>query len=195
MENLGKTIRKLREEKKLPLRKVADYLDIDQAILSKIERGQRFASREQVIKLAGFFNADESSLLVAWLSDKLVTEVADEDIALEALQAAEKKVEYLIFCKSDKEEIRNKIRQVLTKFKTIKKAWVFGSFSRDEDSPKSDIDIAIESDPNFSYFDMAEIQYVLETEINRKIDIGFLDSFKPHILNHIRPDLKLIYEK
>jgi HTH-type transcriptional regulator, competence development regulator len=56
MENLGKTIRKLREEKKLPLRKVADYLDIDQAILSKIERGQRFASREQVIKLAGFFN-------------------------------------------------------------------------------------------------------------------------------------------
>ena len=195
MENLGKTIRKLRKEKKLPLRKVADYLDIDQAILSKIERGLRFASREQVIKLAGFFNTDESSLLVAWLSDKLVTEVADEDIALEALQAAEKKVEYLIFYKSDKEEIRNKIRQVLTKFKTIKKAWVFGSFSRDEDSPKSDIDIAIESDPNFSYFDMAEIQHVLETEINRKIDIGFLDSFKPHILNHIRPDLKLIYEK
>jgi HTH-type transcriptional regulator, competence development regulator len=101
MENLGKTIRKLREEKKLPLRKVADYLDIDQAILSKIERGQRFASREQVIKLAGFFNIDESSLLVAWLSDKLVTEVADEDIALEALQAAEKKVEYLIFCKNE----------------------------------------------------------------------------------------------
>ncbi len=91
MENLGKTIRKLREEKKLPLRKVADYLDIDQAILSKIERGQRFASREQVIKLAGFFNVDETSLLVAWLSDKLVTEVADEDIALEALQAAEKR--------------------------------------------------------------------------------------------------------
>ncbi len=93
MDNLGKTIRKLREEKKLPLRKVADYLDIDQAILSKIERGQRFASREQVIKLAGFFNVDETSLLVAWLSDKLVTEVADEDIALEALQTAEKKVE------------------------------------------------------------------------------------------------------
>ena len=151
MENFGNTIRKLREEKKLPLRKVAAYLDIDQAILSKIERGQRFASREQVLKIAAFFHVEESSLLVAWLSDKLVTEVANEDFALKALQAAEQKVDYLVFCKLDKEEVRHKIKQVLKKFKTIKKAWVFGSFSRDEDSPKSDIDIAIESDPDFSY--------------------------------------------
>lgn len=195
MENFGNTIRKLREEKKLPLRKVAAYLDIDQAILSKIERGQRFASREQVLKIAAFFHVEESSLLVAWLSDKLVTEVANEDFALKALQAAEQKVDYLVFCKLDKEEVRHKIKQVLKKFKTIKKAWVFGSFSRDEDSPKSDIDIAIESDPDFSYFDLAEIQHLLEIEVNRKIDIGFLDSFKPHLLNHIRKDLKLIYER
>ena len=95
MDGLGETIRKLREEKGLPLRTVSAYLDIDQAILSKIERGQRNASREQVIKLADFFKVKEDDLLVFWLSDKLVYEVADEEIALKALRVAEEKVKYI----------------------------------------------------------------------------------------------------
>ena len=94
MDGLGETIRKLREEKGLPLRTVSAYLDIDQAILSKIERGQRNASREQVIKLADFFKVNENDLLVFWLSDKLVYEVADEEIALKALKVAEEKIKY-----------------------------------------------------------------------------------------------------
>ncbi|MDP3667160.1 MAG: helix-turn-helix transcriptional regulator [Sediminibacterium sp.] len=94
MDSLGDTIRKLREEKELPLRTVAAYLDIDQAILSRIERGQRKPTREQVVKLAKYFKVTENDLLVAWLSDKLVYEVADEQIALKALQVAEEKVKY-----------------------------------------------------------------------------------------------------
>lgn len=94
MESLGETIRKRREDKELPLRTVAAYLDIDQAILSKIERGQRNANREQVIKLARFFKINETDLLVSWLSDKLVYEVRNEDVALKALQVAEEKVKY-----------------------------------------------------------------------------------------------------
>ncbi len=94
MDNLGETIRKLREEKELPLRTVAAFLDIDQAILSKIERGQRNANRQQVVKLAEFFKTDETDLLVSWLSDKLVYEVADEEVALKALKVAEEKVTY-----------------------------------------------------------------------------------------------------
>ncbi len=94
MDNLGETIRKLREEKELPLRTVAAFLDIDQAILSKIERGQRNATREQVVKLAEYYKIKESDLLVSWLSDKLVYEVADEQLALKALQVAEEKVKY-----------------------------------------------------------------------------------------------------
>lgn len=82
------------EDTHQPLRTVVAYLDIDQAILSKIERGQRNASREQVIKLAEFFKIKENDLLVSWLSDKLVHEVADEDVALKALQVAEEKVKY-----------------------------------------------------------------------------------------------------
>ena len=70
MDSLGATIRKLREERELPLRTVAAFLDIDQAILSKIERGLRKPARENVVKLAGYFKVKENDLLVAWLSDK-----------------------------------------------------------------------------------------------------------------------------
>jgi HTH-type transcriptional regulator, competence development regulator len=94
MDSLGDNIRKLREDKELPLRTVAAFLDIDQAILSKMERGQRKPTREQVVKLAGYFKVNENDLLVAWLSDKLANEVEDEDMALKALQVAEEKVKY-----------------------------------------------------------------------------------------------------
>jgi len=94
MDSLGDIIRKLREGKELPLRTVAAYLDIDQAILSRIERGQRKPTREQVVKLAEYFKVKENDLLVAWLSDKLVYEVADEQIGLKALQVAEEKIKY-----------------------------------------------------------------------------------------------------
>ena len=94
MDSLGDNIRKLREDKELPLRTVAAFLDIDQAILSKIERGQRKPTREQVVKLAEYFKVKENDLLVAWLSDKLAYEVEDEDMALKALQVAEQKVKY-----------------------------------------------------------------------------------------------------
>ena len=95
MDSLGDTIRKLREEKELPLRTVAAYLDIDQAILSKIERGQRKPTREQVLKLAKYYKVNENDLLVSWLSDKVIYEVEDEDMALKALQLAEEKLKYI----------------------------------------------------------------------------------------------------
>lgn len=102
MDSLGETIRKLREREELPLRTVAAFLDIDQAILSKIERGQRRATRDQVVKLAAYFKVKENDLLIAWLSDKVVYEVEDEEVALKALQVAEEKVKYITKSKGKK---------------------------------------------------------------------------------------------
>lgn len=195
MLSLGETIRKLREEKELPLRTVAAYLDIDQAILSKIERGLRKPTKDLVIKLAKFFNVPEKELLLAFLADKLLYEVADEEMALEALQVAEERAVYEAFKKIDRNEILKKIQEGIGKFKQVQKAWIYGSFSRKEDGPKSDVDIAVQADESFSYFDLVEIQYELEKSINRKVDVGFIDSFKPYILEHIKEDLRLIYER
>jgi len=51
MNSIGKIIRNLRTGKQLPLRTVTVYLDINQAILSRIERGERKVTREHIVKL------------------------------------------------------------------------------------------------------------------------------------------------
>lgn len=197
MDNLGDIIKKLREEKKLPLRTVAAYLDIDQAILSKMERGQRKITRDHVVKLAAYFEVKEEELLVAWLSDKLVYEIADEKIALKALEAAEEKIAYQCYQKINRKEIESTIRDYFEKEGNVNKAWLFGSFARGEDDYKSDIDVMIEvkEDSNFSLFDLADIQYHLEKLIPKKVDVVMKDGVKRHIMERIEPDLKMIYER
>jgi predicted nucleotidyltransferase/plasmid maintenance system antidote protein VapI len=195
MDSLGDTIRKLREDKELPLRTVAAFLDIDQAILSKIERGQRKPTREQVVKLAAYFKVKENDLLVAWLSDKVIYEVEDEEMAMQALLVAEERIAYTTFKKIDREDILRQLKKGIKKFPQVEKAWIYGSFSREDDGPKSDVDIALQTNATFTYFDLAEVQHQLEASINRKVDVGFIDSFKPYILEHVKPDLKLIYER
>lgn len=95
METFGETIKKYREKRQLPLRTIAAYLDIDQAVLSKMEHNKRIATKEQVKKLAQYFNIDEKELLVIWLSDRVVYEIKDEEYANDALKVAEKQIKYL----------------------------------------------------------------------------------------------------
>lgn len=95
MLSIGEQIRRLREGQGLPLRKVAAELDIDQSILSKIERGERKASKEQIIQIARIFNADQKELLVNYLSDLVVYGLKDEDLATDALKVAEMKIKYM----------------------------------------------------------------------------------------------------
>lgn len=95
MLSIGEQIRKLREDQGLPLRKVAAELDIDQSILSKIERGERKASKEQIIHIARIFQVDEKELLINYLSDRVLFDLKGEDLATDALKVAEKKIKYM----------------------------------------------------------------------------------------------------
>jgi transcriptional regulator with XRE-family HTH domain len=91
---IGVKLRKLREENELPLRKVAALLDIDVAILSKMERGERPLSKEVVMKLAKIYKHDEEELTVLFLSQRIMNEVGEEDLALKAMQVAEEQIKY-----------------------------------------------------------------------------------------------------
>ena len=181
METFGSLIKNLRESKKLPLRVVSAYLDIDQAILSKIERDLRKANRDLVIKLSTYFEIDKNELLVAWLSDKLVLELEDEEIALKALQLAEEKVIYHTK-KASSINIIDSIKKTLAFDGRVNMAWLFGSVARGEDNPKSDIDLMVElkDDKKYSMFDLLDLEYILGKPINRKIDLvekGYLKEF------------------
>ena len=91
-KNFGATIRHIREENCLLLRQVAAALEVDTALISKIERGERKAQKEQVAKLAEFFKINVDDLLVIWLSDKIVDMLVAEPLALKALKNSEKRI-------------------------------------------------------------------------------------------------------
>lgn len=87
---LGKRIRELREEKDLLQRQLSAELEIDTPMYSKIERGERKAKREQVIKMAKIFEADEKELLTLWLAGQVFELVKEEkEVAKDAIKIVE----------------------------------------------------------------------------------------------------------
>ena len=93
MNHLGQKIRELRESQNLLLRQVAAELEVDTALMSKIERGDRNASKQQVIEIAKYLKANEEELLTLWLSDKIESTIVEEPtIAYQAMKIANKKL-------------------------------------------------------------------------------------------------------
>ena len=91
----GNKIKELRDENGILQRQLAALLEIDTPMFSKIERGDRRAKREQVIKLAEYFHQDEKEMLTLWLADKVIDAVEDEqdrDLCNDAIIIAQEKI-------------------------------------------------------------------------------------------------------
>ncbi len=67
---------------------------------------------------------------------------------------------------------------------------VFGSVARGEDVEGSDIDLVIDVDGTFSYFDMAKLAAELEALLGCPLDIGTARSLKPHVVQQAASDLR-----
>ena len=94
MEQIGVIIRAEREKRNLLLREASALLEIDQAILSKIERDERKATKEQLYIFAKIYKLDIEKLLVLWLGEKIYKNIENEEFPLKALKLAEEKVKY-----------------------------------------------------------------------------------------------------
>ncbi len=94
MSTTGQRLRELREKAGLTLRKAAMQADIDVAILSKMERGERKLTKELILKLAKMYNENPEKLIIDFLSEKVLYELEDEEFGLEALKVAEKQLKY-----------------------------------------------------------------------------------------------------
>ncbi|MCW3805665.1 helix-turn-helix domain-containing protein [Plebeiibacterium marinum] len=92
MNILGKRLRELREEKGLLLRQIAADLEVDTALMSKLERGERRAQREHINQLASILNVQEKELVILWLADKIKDVVRNEPLGLEALRFVEQDI-------------------------------------------------------------------------------------------------------
>lgn len=94
IQTIGEIIRHLREERELPLRKVAALLDIDTSLFSKIERSERKATKDQILKLEKIFEVKKDFLMIPYLSEKIYYELSHEDCANQVLKIAEERVKY-----------------------------------------------------------------------------------------------------
>ena len=90
----GNKIRILREEQNMLLRQLAPLLDMDTAQLSKIERGERNAKKETVLKLADILKVNPDELVTLWLADQIYEVVKNEENALKAMMVAEESVKF-----------------------------------------------------------------------------------------------------
>ncbi len=89
MNNLGQKIREAREKQNLLLRQVAAYLEVDTALISKAERGERNLNREQVLKLSTLLKTSEEELISLWLCDKIIGVVGTDNFAIQGLNKAQ----------------------------------------------------------------------------------------------------------
>ena len=93
MNHLGQKIRELREKQNLLLRQVAAHLEVDTALMSKIERGERYATKQQTIDIAKFLKANEDEFITLWLADKVQSAVGEEEnLAADAMNIVKKKM-------------------------------------------------------------------------------------------------------
>ena len=93
MNHLGQKIRELREKQSLLLRQVAAHLEVDTALMSKIERGERYATKQQTIDIAKFLKANEDEFITLWLADKVQSAVGEEkNLATDAMNIVKKKM-------------------------------------------------------------------------------------------------------
>ena len=92
----GEYIRSLREKRNLLLREMAANVNMDVAYLSKIERGNRMARREQVIAFAKELKEDENKLIKLWMSEQIVQMIRNEKDSTEILKIAEEKISKIV---------------------------------------------------------------------------------------------------
>ena len=79
----------------------------------------------------------------------------------------------------------------------IRKAYIYGSYSRGEETPESDIDIRMEADDGLTLFDAGNIRQDIVEITGKEVDLTINDpeNLDPAFLANIRKDEICIYER
>ena len=95
-----------------------------------------------------------------------------------------------------KKGLEQKIAEVCRKNDAVFLA-VFGSFVTGEQNRKSDVDIAIEFDQSKrkTLLDLLRLEDELSIVFKRKVDLGVFSSLNPCIVEDVKREMRVIYEK
>ena len=86
MNSFGEYLRNRREQLGLPLRKVAAELDIDTSILSKIERGERVATKEMLPTLVRTLEVQDKEIEVEFIKTSILSSIGDLKFLISGLE-------------------------------------------------------------------------------------------------------------
>ena len=89
------------------------------------------------------------------------------------------------------------IIQTYFKAKPISKAYIFGSYARNQQTENSDLDILVDVDANsdFSLFEFGRMLEDLKDLLHLKVDLVSEDGLSKHIRPFIEKEKILIYER
>lgn len=80
--------------------------------------------------------------------------------------------------------------------KPVLKAYLFGSYSRDEAKPDSDVDILVELDYSQHIgLGFVQMKLDLEQKLHKKVDLVSSKSVSSRIFPFVNKDKQLIYER
>lgn len=91
-------------------------------------------------------------------------------------------------------QVRIKTEPIFRKY-GILRAGVFGSFARNEDAKKSDIDFLVKYPDGITLFGISGLQIDLEKKLGKPVDLAQEGYVKKRIEPYIEKDLVQIYEK
>ena len=106
-------------------------------------------------------------------------------------------VERVIWSIVNKQQMIQKIAEYF-KTQPVLKAWLIGSFSRGEETPRSDVDILFVPDYSskpFTLFTHGGMLMDLQELLGRKVDLVVDGSLRPYAAETANHDKILIYER
>lgn len=77
----------------------------------------------------------------------------------------------------------------------VRKAWLFGSVARNEDTPESDVDILVDLDEGVGVFKLASMINDLEDMLDKAVDLVTSKSLLSWVKPSVDNDKILIYER
>ncbi len=88
------------------------------------------------------------------------------------------------------------INIIINTFKPFKpnKIGIFGSYSRDENTEESDIDILYSFDSKYTLFDLVGLQMELKDKLHKEVDLVEFSAIHPRLKGRIINDAKIVYE-
>lgn len=181
------------------MRQVSSMADIDQSTMSKIERNELIAPQRIIKPLSEQLGVEYRELQIKFLSEKIYYELKEEDYSIESLEIARKRLEREkggTSYEMERKQLIERVRDYL-KNKPIDKAWIFGSFARNQESYDSDIDLMVKfrQPNNLDLFDFVGLTIDLEEITGRQIDLVEEGYVLPNAKKKIEEEKVLIYER